>query len=57
MTRPNLRDPDQWVPRELFAAYCGGGSDKLLAYYDKAKAKRQPIVWSFDWLAVSSFPH
>ncbi|HKU42399.1 MAG TPA: hypothetical protein VJR89_29775 [Polyangiales bacterium] len=56
MTRPNLRDPEQWVPRELFAAYCGPRSEALLAYYDKAKAKRQPVVMSFDWLAVFILP-
>jgi len=56
MDKPDLRDPAQWLPRELFAAYCGPGSDKLLAYYDKAKAKRQLIVFQFDWLAFFAVP-
>jgi hypothetical protein len=56
MSKPDLRDPDQWIPRELFAAYCGARSDKLLAYYDKAKAKRQLIVTDFDWLAFLLLP-
>jgi Protein of unknown function (DUF2628) len=56
MTGPNTRDPEQWVPRDLFAAYCGEESGAMLAYYDKAKAKRKPIVFSFDWLAFFVLP-
>jgi hypothetical protein len=56
MTRPNLRDPDNWIPRELFAAYCGPGSDKLLTYYDKARAKRNMISVDFDLLAFLALP-
>lgn len=50
------RKPEHWLPRELFAAYCGARSDQLLAYYDKARAKGKPIVLSFDWLAVLVLP-
>lgn len=56
MSRPDIRDPDQWIPRDLFAAYCGEDSGPLLEYYDKAKAKRKPILWSFDWLAFLVLP-
>lgn len=56
MSRPDLRDPDQWIPRDIFAAYCGEESGPLLAYYDTAKAKRKPIVMSFDWLAFFILP-
>lgn len=56
MSRPDIRDPDQWIPRDLFAAYCGEDSGPLLEYYDKAKAKRKPILWSFDWLAFFVLP-
>ena len=56
MTKPDLRDPEQWIPRELFAAYCGENSSKLLAFYDKAKAARKPLVFSFDWLAFLALP-
>jgi hypothetical protein len=56
MTKANLRDPEQWIPRDLFAAYCGPSSDKLLAYYDKAKAKRQLITASFDAFAFLLLP-
>jgi len=56
MAQPNLRDPEQWVPRDIFAAYCGERSAKLLAYYDKAKARRKPIVFAFDWLAFFVLP-
>ena len=44
------------MPRDVFAEYCGANSDKLLAYYDKAKAKRKPVVFSFDWLAILLLP-
>jgi hypothetical protein len=56
MSGPNIRDPEQWVPRELFAAYCGEESGSMLDYYDKAKAKRKLIVFSFDWLAFFVLP-
>lgn len=56
MTKPDLRDPEQWIPRELFAKYCGPKSDKLLAYYDKAKAKRQLIVTDFEWFPFLVLP-
>ena len=56
MAKLDLSDPEQWLPRELFAAYCGPGSDKLLAYYDKAKAKRKLITAQFDWLAFFVLP-
>ncbi|HKP59561.1 MAG TPA: DUF2628 domain-containing protein [Polyangiales bacterium] len=56
MAQPDLRDPEQWIPRELFAAYCGANSEKLLQYYDKAKAKRKPMLFAFDWLAFFVLP-
>lgn len=56
MTKPDLRDPEQWIPRELFAKYCGPDAAKLLAYYDKAKAKRQLIVADFAWFPFLILP-
>jgi hypothetical protein len=56
MSSPNIRDPERWIPRELFGAYCGAESGSMLAYYDKAKTKRKPIVFSFDWLAFFVLP-
>lgn len=55
---PNVdpRDPQNWIPRELFAAYVGPGSDDLLAYYDKAKDKKNPLLMSFNLLAVLALP-
>ena len=35
----NMKDPSNWVPREIYAGYCGENSDKLLAVYDKAVAE------------------
>ena len=33
MEKRHLNRPENWIPRELFAAYVGPGSDDLLAYY------------------------
>ena len=52
MDRTQINDPTQWLPRELFAAYCGADSSALLRYYDKAKAKRKLVVMDLDWLAL-----
>jgi hypothetical protein len=56
MDKPNLNDPEQWLSRASFAAYCGEGSEKLLAYYDKARERRRLIIFHFDWLAVLALP-
>jgi hypothetical protein len=56
MASSDVRDPDNWIPRELFAAYVGPSSDDLLAYYDKALAKKNPLFMSFNLLAVLLFP-
>ena len=51
-----LSDPEQWIPRELFAAYCGKDSEPLLRYYDKARAKKKLLVMDLDWLALLILP-
>jgi len=56
MASLNAQHPESWIPRELFAAYVGSGSDDLLAYYDKAVAKKNPLFMSFNLLAVLLFP-
>lgn len=56
MANLDVRDPQNWIPRELFAAYVGPGSDDLLAYYDQAKAKKNPLHMSFNLLAVLALP-
>jgi hypothetical protein len=56
MANLDVRDPQNWIPRELFAAYVGPGSDDLLAYYDQAKAKKNPLYMSFNLLAVLALP-
>ena len=50
------RELENWIPRELFAAYVGPGSQDLLAYYDKAKEKKNPLTMSFNLLAVLVLP-
>jgi hypothetical protein len=56
MAKVDLRDPQNWIPRELFAAYVGPGSDDLLAYYDKARDKKNPLLMSFNLLAMLALP-
>ncbi len=56
MAKLDVRDPQNWIPRELFAAYVGPKSDDLLAYYDQAKAKKNPLHLSFNLLAVLALP-
>ncbi|HVY32031.1 MAG TPA: hypothetical protein VHB79_36095 [Polyangiaceae bacterium] len=50
------RDPQNWIPRELFAAYVGPQSEDLLTYYDKAVSKKNPLVMSFNPLAMLLLP-
>lgn len=40
----------------MFAAYVGPGSNDLLAYYDKARDKKNPLLMSFNLLAVLALP-
>ena len=56
MATLDAHDPKNWIPRELFAAYVGSGSDDLLAYYDKAVSKRNPLIMSFNLLAMLALP-
>lgn len=56
MEKPDPRDPKNWIPRELFAAYLGESSSDMLAYYDKAVAKQNPMLMSFNLLAVFILP-
>jgi len=53
--RLHLR-PEQWIPPELFAAYCGDDSEPLLRYYHKARAKKKLLVMDLDWLALLLLP-
>ncbi|MEO8904090.1 MAG: hypothetical protein ABI488_17255 [Polyangiaceae bacterium] len=50
------RDPKNWIPRDLFAAYLGPRSDDMLAYYDKALSKKNPLLVSFSPLAFFLLP-
>jgi hypothetical protein len=54
--RIDPRNTDDWIPRDVFAEYCGPDSPELLAYYDKARRKRNQLTWSFDLLAFLAFP-
>jgi hypothetical protein len=52
----DAQEPQKWIPRDLFAAYVGAGSEEMLAYYDKALSKNNPIIWSFNLLAILALP-
>jgi hypothetical protein len=56
MEKLDTRDPKNWIPRELFATYLGPSSDDMLAYYDKALSKKNPLLMSFNLLAVLLLP-
>jgi hypothetical protein len=56
MENPDLPLPKGWIPRDLFAAYVGPGSDDMLAYYDRALSKRNPVLMSFSPLAFFLLP-
>jgi hypothetical protein len=56
MTKIDPRNPDHWIPRDLYAAYVGERSEGLLEHYDKAKAKRTPTAMSFDLFAILALP-
>jgi hypothetical protein len=52
----DLRDPANWIPKEMFLAYCGEGSETLSKYYDKCVAKKNMMHMSLNWLSVLLFP-
>jgi hypothetical protein len=56
MEKRDTRDPKNWIPRDLFAAYLGPRSDDMLAYYDKALSKKNPLLISFSPLAFFLLP-
>jgi hypothetical protein len=56
MPKLDPKNPDHWIPRDLYAAYVGEGSEGILEHYDKAKAKRTPTAMSFDLFAILAFP-
>ena len=56
MEKRDPRDPKNWIPRDLFAAYLGPHSDDMLIYYDKAVEKKNPLSMSFSPLAVFLLP-
>jgi hypothetical protein len=56
MAKLDLKDTDYWIPRDIYAAYLGEGSDALLKHYDKARSKRNPVTSSFDLFALLAFP-
>lgn len=56
MEKHDPRDPKNWIPRDLFAAYLGPHSDDMLAYYDQALLKKNPLAWSSSPLAFFQLP-
>jgi energy-coupling factor transporter transmembrane protein EcfT len=54
--KQNLKDPKNWISRDLFESYCGKKSDKLLSFYDKAAKKGKMNFLSVNWLAILLLP-
>jgi hypothetical protein len=52
----DLKDPKNWIPKEVFKSYCGEKSDGLLLFYDKALDKGKMNFLSFNWLALLLLP-
>lgn len=50
------KDPSTWIPKEAFAEYLGNGNERLLKYYDRAVAKKNPIVFDFNLFAILLLP-
>jgi hypothetical protein len=51
-----VNEPKVWIPRELYADFCGEKIGPCLRHYDKARTKRNPLVTSFNWLAILCLP-
>jgi hypothetical protein len=51
-----MTDPAVWPDRETYATFCGDRTKRLLAHYDKAVARRNPMASSLNWLAMLLFP-
>lgn len=54
--KTNMKDPKNWIPRDIFQSYCGTKSDKLMAFYDKAVGKKSMMPLSLNWLAILLLP-
>jgi uncharacterized protein DUF2628 len=54
--KTNLKDPSNWIPKEIFQAYCGANSERLSTFYDKAVSKKNMMSWSINWLAILILP-
>lgn len=52
----NMRDTENWIPKEIFEAYCGERSNSLLVYYDKAVSKKSMNLLSLNWMAILVLP-
>ena len=50
------KNPDTWIPKELFAVYCGDKSEALLKYYDKARDKKNALTMRLNWFALLVLP-
>lgn len=54
--RIDYKNPENWIPRDLFQSYCGEKSERLISFYDKAVEKRKMQIVSINWLALFLFP-
>ncbi|MCP3922814.1 MAG: DUF2628 domain-containing protein [Desulfobacterales bacterium] len=54
--KTDLKDPKKWIPKNVFEAYCGPNSEKLLSFYDKAVEKKNMNSMSLNWGAILLLP-
>ncbi len=52
----DLKNPTNWIPKNIFKSYCGTNSDKLVIFYDKAVEKRKMNAMSLYWMAIILLP-
>lgn len=50
------RRPVVWIPRDLYAAFCGETDGPCMRHYDKAQKRGNPMTMSFSWLAILCLP-
>lgn len=52
----DAKDPETWIPKDIFLAYCGENSGKMGIFYDKAVKSKNAFSFSLNWLAILLLP-
>lgn len=54
--KTDMKDVATWIPRDIFEAYCGLRTERLLRFYDKAVEKKNQLSWDFNLLGFLFLP-